>query len=161
MPILHPLPTPLGVECTTYFTQSVHAHHRGSHVNMLGTHGKGEPWWQVNCHSNGELTLIIWVDPVSVNTRVPINERGGRSQWRRWEKGNTARSDGFPELDFSLEPPGGRQAMGQDICLKSLCLRYFVTAGTGNSWDFGQLCRAMPAPRASLGVAEASIATIL
>ena len=51
--------------------------------------------------------------------------------------------------------------MGRDICLKSLCLRYFVTAGTGNSCDFGQLCRAMPAPRASLGVAEASVATIL
>lgn len=80
MPILHPRPTPLGVECTTYFTQSVHAHHRGSHVNMLGTHGKGgNPGGKVNCHSNGELTLIIWVDPVSVNTRVPINERGGRN----------------------------------------------------------------------------------
>lgn len=60
------------------------------------------------------------MDPVSVITRVPIYERGGRSQWRRWEKGNTARSDGFPELDFPLEPPGGRQAMRQDICLKSL-----------------------------------------
>lgn len=64
-------------------------------------------------------------------------------------------------MDFSLEPPGGRQAMGQDVCLKSLCLQYFVTAGTGNSRDFGQICRAMPAPRASLGVAEASVATIL
>ena len=49
----------LGVECTTYFTQSVHTPHRGSPVNTLGTHGKGEPWWQVNCHSNGELTLTI------------------------------------------------------------------------------------------------------
>lgn len=53
------------------------------------------------------------------------------------EKENTARSDGYPELDFPVEPPGGRQAMRQDVCLKSLCLWYFVTAGTGNSCDFG------------------------
>ena len=151
----------LGVECTTYFTQSVHTLHRGSPVNTLGTHGKGEPWWQVNCHSNGELTLIIEVDQVNVITRVPIYERGGRSQWRRWEKENTARSDGFPDLDFRVEPPGGRQAMRQDVYLKSLCLWYFVTAGTGNSCDFGQLWRSMPDPRASPGVAEASVATIL
>lgn len=114
----------LGVECTTYFTQSVHTLHRGSPVNTLGTHGKGEPWWQVNCHSNGELTLIIKVDQVNVITRVPIYERGGRSQWRRWEKENTARSDGFPELDFPVEPPGGRQAMRQDVCLKSCYSRH-------------------------------------